>query len=296
MPRICYDEELRVKLEAKPPRMAVIKMAVQIIAEYQAQGFDLTLRQLYYQFVARGYLENTQKAYAKLGNLIVDGRMAGFIDWTSIVDRTRNLRGLQHFDSPADMVDAMRHGFHISHWEGQPYRVEVWIEKDALLGVIAGVCTEYDVPYFSCRGYTSVSEVWGAAQRLMRYQKKGQKIVILHLGDHDPSGVDMSRDIKARLTTFGLDVEVIRIALNMSQIDRYKPPPNFAKLKDARAKKYIAKYGTMSWELDALEPQVLVRLIKKSIEKRLDMNVWAASQQAQVMGRQALHTVAKGMR
>lgn len=81
-----------------------------------------------------------------------------------------------------------------------------------------------------------------------------ERRVILHLGDHDPSGIDMTRDISDRLELFGADVEVKRIALNWDQIDEFTPPPNPAKLSDSRAGAYIAEYGDESWELDALEP------------------------------------------
>jgi hypothetical protein len=69
--------------------LSVIELANSIIAEYQAQGYDLTLRQLYYQFVARGIIPNSDAEYKKLGSVINDGRLAGLIDWDSITDRTR---------------------------------------------------------------------------------------------------------------------------------------------------------------------------------------------------------------
>jgi hypothetical protein len=76
------------------------------------------------------------------------------------------------------------------------------IEKDALVGVIEDVCRQWDVPYFSCRGYASQSEMWGAGQRLLERIRSGRKVQVIHLGDHDPSGLDMSRDIRERLATF----------------------------------------------------------------------------------------------
>jgi hypothetical protein len=189
MPLIQYRD-----INLRPKALATIEAANTIIAEYADQGFDLTLRQLFYQFVSRALIPNTQRDYKNLGSIVNDGRLAGLIDWSAIVDRTRNLRDLAHWDSPADIVDACARQFRFRLWDDQPCRVEVWIEKDALVGVIEGVCTEYDVPHFSCRGYTSQSELWGAAQRLLEHDTK--ECIILHLGDHDPSGVDMSRDIQ----------------------------------------------------------------------------------------------------
>ena len=160
------------------------------IAEYAAQGYDLTLRQLYYQFVSRDLLPNRQSEYKRLGDIINDARLAGLVDWEAIVDRTRNIRALSHWSDPASIVKAAANSFAVDKWADQPKRVEVWIEKDALVGVFEPVCEELDVPLFSCRGYTSQSEVWGAAQRLEKYLMADQEVVILHIGDHDPSGLD----------------------------------------------------------------------------------------------------------
>jgi len=258
-----------------PEKQAVIDQANAIIEEYQQQGFDLTLRQLYYQFVARDIIANKQSEYKRLGVIISDGRLAGLIDWKAIVDRTRNLKKNNHWKSPAQIVRSCADWFKMDKWVGQDYRPEVWIEKDALIGVIEGACSENDVAYFSCRGYTSQSEMHAAAMRLKRYQKVEQTPVIIHLGDHDPSGVDMTRDIADRMELFtGGRIEVKRIALNMNQVDRYKPPPNPSKITDPRAGDYIKRYGMKSWELDALEPKVLSKLIDKTIDKFKDGAIW----------------------
>ena len=280
---------------------SVIAQANTILAEYARQGYDLTLRQLYYQFVARDLLPNTAKSYNKLGNIISDARLAGLIDWDQITDRGRYLRQLGHWNDPGHAIaDWTRRYFNIDLWKTQPYRVEVWIEKDALVGVIGGVCNELDIPYLSCRGYTSQSEMWGAAQRILGYMNAGQDVRILHLGDHDPSGVDMTRDIEDRLELFlashaywgevttapkGLtsrncfdwvrtNFSVDRLALNMDQVEEYDPPPNFAKITDSRANSYIDKFGDESWELDALPPNVLEDLIRDAAESYMDRDAF----------------------
>ncbi|MCD4739484.1 MAG: hypothetical protein K8R89_09555, partial [Anaerolineae bacterium] len=159
----------------------------------------------------------------------------------------------------------------------QVWRPEVWIEKDALMGVITKVCQRYDVPYFSCRGYTSQSAMWQAGHgRLRRNAVNGQKTLIIHLADHDPSGLDMTRDIGDRLTMFaGWEIhDIKRIALNMNQIEEFTPPPNPTKLSDSRAKAYIAVYGDDSWELDALEPKVIESLIEHTLKQVIDDTEW----------------------
>jgi hypothetical protein len=245
---------------------AIIAKADEICTAYMAQGYTLTLRQLYYQFVARGLLANTEKNYDKLGSLVNDARLAGLIDWDAIEDRTRHLRKLADWASPKDIIEACFTQFRYDRWQHQPTRVEVWIEKDALVGVIEGICNRYRVPYFACRGYSSQSEQWRAGRRFLGYRQGGQDVLVLHLGDHDPSGIDMTRDNDDRLAIFasgedGEDFElesglrVKRIALNMNQVRQYNPPPNPAKLSDSRAASYIERFGNQSWELDALEPR-----------------------------------------
>lgn len=215
MPNICYVEK-----NFQPATMQVIEQANIIINEYEAQGFSLTLRQLYYQFVSRDLIRNSQREYKRLGSIVNDGRLAGLIDWDAIEDRTRNLMSLAHWDTPASIVQSISRQFRIDRWEGQPFRPEVWIEKDALVGVIEGVCNRNDVPFFSCRGYTSQSELWGAAQRLGSYAAAGQQPVIIHLGDHDPSGIDMTRDIEDRLNLFmGQDFHNNRSQFMHDEID-----------------------------------------------------------------------------
>ena len=234
MPKIAYIEK-----RFTDASRALIDLANAVIAEYQDQGFVLTLRQLYYQLVARGYIPNRQTEYKRLGALLNDARLAGLVDWTAIEDRTRNLRGLPHWENPQSILRAAARGYHLDRWADQPNYIEVWIEKDALVGVIEGVCTQYDVPYFSCRGYTSASEMWLAAQRLRVKGWDGKGTTILHLGDHDPSGIDMTRDIAERLALFGAPVDVVRIALTMDQVAQYDPPPNPAKFTDARYGGYV---------------------------------------------------------
>lgn len=293
----------------------LIDNANAIIAEYQRDGFELTLRQLYYQFVSRDLLRNTVENYGKLGGVINDARLAGLIDWDAIVDRTRNLASLAHWDSPQEIINACASQFRIDKWADQLVRPEVWVEKEALAGVVERACFPEDVAYFCCRGYTSQSEMWQAARRiLLRYCANGQRTEIIHLGDHDPSGIDMSRDIEDRLTMFiehdlehdhqaaTVDGDVSdvfhfeRIALNRDQIDEYQPPPNPAKSTDSRFQSYVDKFGDESWELDALEPRVLVSMIQQTIGKWRDADLWTTAQKEEHMHRAHIGSVAKNWR
>lgn len=306
MPKICY-----VAKEFSEDKLRIIGHANRLLERYAAGGIDATLRQLYYRFVALDLFpddrkwtwvskdqkwvrddngtKNAEPNYTWLGDIISDARMAGLVDWDHITDITRYLRDLPHWDHPRDVLKGGINSYNTDKWAEQQNYVEVWVEKDALVSVLNRVCRELDVPYFSCRGYTSLSEMWVASQRLLEKIKAGKCVHIIHLGDHDPSGVDMSRDIKARLDLFcGQSIHIMRVALNWPQIQRFQPPPNPAKLTDSRAKKYIAKYGHESWELDALAPETLYDIIRRAVAMFRDEEKWQAAVGKQERGRNVL--------
>lgn len=286
MPTICYQD-----FNFRANTLKIINQANAIIEEYQRQGYDLTLRQLYYQFVSRDIIPNRQTEYKRLGSVINDGRLAGMIDWDAITDRTRNLASLAHWNTPASIIEACSLQFRYDKWDDQPNRIEVWIEKEALAGVFQRVCQDLDVPYFSCRGYTSQSEMWAASQRIIEYENAGQEPIILHFGDHDPSGIDMTRDITDRLKLFGCSVEVKRLALNMNQIEQYNPPPNPAKDTDSRFSDYAREHGEESWELDALEPNLLSGLVRSAVSTLRDADLWEEAVTREKQARQQIRYI-----
>jgi hypothetical protein len=318
MPTITYRE-----IAFRPATLAIIDQANVICAEYAAAGYSLTLRQLYYQFVSRGLIDNRQSEYKRLGSIVDDARYAGLLDWDYIIDRTRRLQERPAWGTAREadakvnsktFVDAVMPQFQIRKWDTQSLRMEVWIEKDALVDVIARPANDLQVPFFASRGYNSTSNAWKAAQRIEGYYDDGAKrVVILHLGDHDPEGIDMTRDIEDRFRTFldgdgyqqawsemtvgeydgSNDVrppfEIRRIALNMDQVRRYQPPPNPAKESSSRFDGYLARFGTRtSWELDALDPPTIDALIRVEVAAERDEEAWAAAVENERIGRELL--------
>jgi len=268
-------KELFIEQPFRRKTLERIEQANAIIDEYQAEGMTLTLRQLYYQFVARGLLENKQRNYDALGDTISKARLGGLVDWDAIEDRTRFLRGRSNSYDPETALRSLSRRYSIDMWRNQETRIEVWIEKDALLGVIDTICRRNDVDYFACRGNVSQSAPYEAGKRMERYQRDGYRTVVIHLGDHDPSGLDMTRDNQDRINLFGWDeTEVRRIALNRDQIDDFNPPPNPVKMTDSKAPAYIAEHGYSSWELDALEPRVMRDLLQEVIDEYKDVDAW----------------------
>jgi hypothetical protein len=271
-------KEMFVKTRFNSSTLAMIEKIEAIVESYQQQGYTLTVRQLYYQLVARAEIENTVKSYHRIVNILNDARMSGLIDWAAIEDRTRSFRRRTRWQSGAQILHGAAHSFHKDMWEDQETRPFVVIEKEALVGVLEGVTHQYDTPLLAARGYPSASVLYDFVKNdIVPSIKQGQVIKIIHLGDHDPSGIDMTRDLRERVMIFtrgSNEVEVDRIALNMDQVEEQQPPPNPAKTTDARFEGYEREFGRESWELDALEPAYLTGLVKGKIEAEIDTSAW----------------------
>ena len=253
-----------------------IELCNRIIRQYQGQGFRLTLRQLYYQLVSRDIIPNTERSYKNLGKLISQGRLAGMVDWNAIEDRLRAPHKITEWDTPADIMDAVVSQYRLPRWGDQEYHVELWCEKDALAGVLRPLADEYHLTMMVNRGYSSQSAMKEAAERI--YGAWNRQRVILYIGDLDPSGEDMVRDIRERLDLLSEHVgaDVIKLAITEEQVAQYNPPPNPAKMSDSRAAGFVDKFGTSSYEADALEPNVLAQVIRDAVVPYIDWTLWEA--------------------
>jgi hypothetical protein len=251
--------------------MELIDLANEVVTDFMGGGYRLTLRQLFYQLVGQAKIPNTSKSYDRLGRVMTDARNAGLVDWNAIEDRTRNIQRQASWEDAGEILDAAMQGFKLDRWIGQYFRPEVWIEKQALESIALRACQPFDVAVMVCRGYMSASEMEQAGRRMIGYRNAGQEPVIIHLGDHDPSGIDMTRDNRERLELYsGKPIQLIRVALEMPQIEANNLPPNPTKLSDSRADEYIGLYGESSWELDALRPQTLIDIISGAIDPLID--------------------------
>ena len=244
---------------------------ISILDTYREQGMQVTLRQLYYQLVTKNIVKNQKNMYQKVGKLVKEGRMCGWIDWDVIEDRIRKPIMPSQWDNIHQLVESAAHSYRKDRHEGQRNYVEVWTEKDALSNIFAPITADYHVHLIVSRGYNSTTAMYDSSIRFKEAKESGKNCYILYLGDHDPSGMDMIRDIDQRIQEFGFSINVKPISLTMEQVRNYNLPPNFAKLSDTRAKKYIEKFGKSSWELDALEPTVLHNLLRENIENLIDM-------------------------
>lgn len=298
---------------------AIIASAESILDRYAEQGYDLSLRQLYYQFIAADLFpaswidaaynlknglppdtKNTEKNYKNLGGIISDARLAGLLDWDMIKDRGRELITQSHWDSPQAIIEASAAQFRIDKWADQSNHIEVMVEKQALEGVLIPVCEEVGVPFIANKGYSSSSALYEAGLRMVAAMRDNKNICVIYLGDHDPSGIDMSRDVQDRLRLFthytdGDEqcVNLYRVALNLPQIKILRPPPNPAKITDSRAADYISRFGESSWELDAIEPKALAKLVRDQVIGLRDDRKWQVALQREQSMKDELLALAK---
>jgi len=257
--------------------LKLIAIANGILEEYKDQGYQLSLRQLYYQLVARDYIENSIRSYKRTGDLISNARLAGLLDWEMIEDRGRETVTNVHWKSPAQIVRAAAEQFRTDHWVGQDCYVEVMVEKDALSGILEPVCRGLDIRFTANKGYSSSSAMYEASKRIYRAAREGKEVHLFYLGDHDPSGIDMTRDIQERLALFTrdrIDIYTMRLALNYDQVEQWQPPENPAKESDSRYQVYLEKFGESSWELDAVEPSTLASLVEDAVKELIDQDIW----------------------
>lgn len=274
---------------------ARIQLINNIIEEYTAQGFQLTLRQLYYQLVSRDVIANKQAEYARLSTLLVKARMGGYIDWDAIVDRVRRPYLPYHAENPKAAVADLVAQYRVDRMQGQNVYIEVWCEKDAISEILKRVTSEFGVRLMVNRGYSSCTAMHDAYQRML-VARQGRDItdcILFYLGDHDPSGLDMIRDIRDRVGAFedgadSVNLTVKHLALTTAQVKKYNPPPNPAKLDDPRATNYVAEHGYTSWEVDALSPSILINSVRRAIIAEIDADKFEAAIKQEGIDKQSL--------
>lgn len=246
------------------------------LADYK----PLTLRQIYYQLVGKGFIENKVSEYGMLSVLLKHARLENLIPWEDIEDRVRAFHNLSGWDDAEQFkrqeLDSFLRGYRRDLMQTQETYIEIWIEKDALSSIFKKVATPFTIPVVVCKGFSSVSFLNDYRERLEEYEDKNP--VLLYFGDFDPSGVEM---LKAMETTLQDELNVTgiefkRVALLKEDIQNYKLPhsPEALKKSDTRSKNYVAEFGELAVELDALRPDVLEKKIKDSIIAEIDIEAF----------------------
>lgn len=272
--------------------METIERINEVLEAAERDRVQMSLRQVYYKFVKNGWIPNDDREYKKLGTALDTGRMNGLISWTAIVDMNRSLYGTNTQDAPEQLLEGLDRKFHLDLWADQEWRPEVWVEKLGMLNVVGNICSQLRVDYYACKGYDSQTMSWKAGRRMADYIRKGQRPIIFHMGDHDPSGLDMTRDNRERMEIFaGVPVTVVRLALNRDQVDELGLVENPTKMTDSRAEGYIAEHGYSSWEIDALEPTYIRELISSNVDRLRNEELWEQALAREVAGKDWLRTI-----
>jgi len=233
------------------------------------QSNPQTVRQLYYALTVKGAIEKTETEYQRtVVRLLVDMRERGEIPFESIADNTRWQRKPSSFTGIEHCLNSCAQNYRRNLWATMPVYVEVWVEKDALAGVLLEETKVYDVPLMVAKGYSSLTFIHAAAKAI---EAKGKPAYIYHFGDLDPSGVDAARDIEAKLRRYapGAEIHFERPAVTRAQVEEWNLPTRPTKKTDTRAKKFGSD---TSVELDAIPADKLRMLVRECIERHVDQH------------------------
>ena len=264
-----------------------------VVDYYESIDIKLTNRQLYYQLVGKDLIPNAMEVYKRICTFLTDLRYAGIVDWASIEDKSRVPKKSSEWQDISSLIRSAAISYRLPRWSDQDYYVEMYCEKEAGVNVLETISQKYHLYFGFNKGYSSASAMYDLAERIGDRIEDGKEVIILYFGDHDPSGLDMVRDIRDRITEFltqGEDYiepsfKVVPIALTMRQIEEYSPPPNPAKITDPRAKWYIEQFGKVSWELDAIDAIELRRIAEDSVLEYIDMkkyNAWIRREKKEI--------------
>ena len=253
-----------------------LKLLTQVQEIINSYDFALTLRQIYYQLVARQIIPNEQKYYKKLSRLCVTGRDEGILPEEGFADRLRMVDKLGSWVDLNEFMQTVKRSYRKDKWQNQDNYIEIWTEKDALRSVLTEITYKYDVVLMVTRGQLSRTEVYRTTGR---YKAQGDKECHLYYcGDFDPSGLSIYNSIKKRIMDFGIFINFERIALTQEQIEKYQLPSDPAKQSDPNYNKFVDLWGSdMVVELDSLPPDVLRKIIEDCILQNIDQGhlVWA---------------------
>lgn len=301
--RISYtlenDDGTKSKEVWKANQYELIARILKIVDEYQKHKMIQTLRGYYYDLIP--FIPNAMEIYKRIGSLISDLRYSGLLDWDAMEDRHRTVDLPNEFKNLKELVKVAINSFKLKRWSDQDVYIELLSEKDTMTSRLEPLAKKYHLALNINRGYGSSSVIYSLAKRIFKKIKEGKIVRLLYVGDHDPSGLDMINDIEKRVTEFivnmkgysyqimsarvrenilydlKLDFEIVHVALTKEQIIKYNLPPNPAKLSDSRSAKYIVEHGKISWELDALKPQFMIKIVEDTILEYIDIDkykVW----------------------
>ena len=302
----------------------LVRDAVRILQEEQ----PVTLRQLYYRLISTGSLKNSVSEYRRLGQVMTRLREAGDIPYDWIVDHTRATIKPSSWSGLSDFGDAARDAYRKDLWASLPAHVEVFVEKDAVAGTIQPITSQFDVALRVCRGYSSVSFAGEIATLYHRIQKP---IYAYYLGDFDPWGFDLERDLREKLKRYsgvplicdsdhldedddddvmgediarllrkkvaevGSGIVWTRLAVIEDDFDEFDLIRLPVKQSDKRAKAFVKRHGESCAEVDAIPPTELRRRVEDAINSHIDQERWSKLKAIEAVEQQTLNDAFEGL-
>ncbi len=249
----------------------------------------MTVRQIFYQATTLGVVAKTEAEYkGTVVRLLTEMRRSGELPFGWIADNTRWMRKPTSHSSLDQALQRTAEAYRRSLWDDQDVYVEIWLEKEALAGVVFDITSEWDVPLMVTRGYPSLTYLYEAAEQI---EGKSKSAYIYYLGDHDPSGVDISRNVEERLREFAPDADITfeRLAVEPWQISAWGLPSRPTKTTDTRAKHFDGE----SVEVDAISPADLRAIVRTAIEQHVDNARLEWLQQVEASEREILQEIAR---
>ena len=256
------------------------KQSLELLEQVQEiiRGYDfaLTLRQIYYQLVARQIIPNQQKYYMKLSRLCVTGRDEGILPEDAFADRLRKVDKPSSWIDLNEFMESVRKSYCKDKWQDQDSYLEIWTEKDALRSVLTEITYPYDINLMVVRGQVSRTAIYEAYERYYEAQRNAKDCYLYYAGDFDPSGLSIYHSLVKRISDYGEageDITFERIALTPEQIEEYDLPSDPGKQADPNYKRFVAEYGNNVVELDSLPPDALRGVVMNCIASHIDPQI-----------------------
>jgi hypothetical protein len=267
--------------------LKLLEVAVEVLTAQH----PMTVRQVYYQLVSRQVIENNRGQYQAVSNALVDARKEGLIPWDWSEDRLRRPREVSMYRDLRDFLGVVVYSYQRDVWPTQPTYVEVWLAKDALSGIFEQERRPYGVTLNVGCGYDGWDSIHHAAARYRHAWAGDIPTTVLYFGDFHPSGEDMVRSLGKRLEFFGYRPSILKRILTFDDISRYQLPPDFTKHTDTRRAAFVAKYGDLAVELDALPVDVLRGRLVAGVWSRMDLDALEVTRAQEEADNQALRAI-----
>ena len=275
-----------------------LELLIQVKEIIESYDFPLTLRQIYYQLVAKQIIPNQQKYYMKLSRLCVIGRDESILPEGAFADRLRQVDKPSSWFNLPDYIETVKYAYRKDKWQEQDAYIEIWTEKDALRGVLTKVTYSYDVPLMVVRGQVSRTAIYESYERFAEKINEDKDCYLYYAGDFDPSGMSIYHSLVERIKGHGDAGQYVtfkRIALTPEQIKEYRLPSDPAKQADPNYRRFVSEYGDNVVELDSLPPDVLRDIVEHCIAEHIDRELLIQVEETETKERGRLQEFVEGL-